>query len=165
MMSSHDIIDRLEAAGTWKVYCPTPRDAPSGRQVESVSAWHFGGPARSGLAERRALAITRRARDGHGSCRTAKDVVHSRHTEHRLARNPRRTARAVNGPAQRRRPAALGLGCCPINLRRFVRPDPCGSHPGMHFNDTSLPPVRELRGATMSPDVHSTSHPVGQQFR
>jgi hypothetical protein len=80
MMSSHVIFDRIEAAGTWKMYCPTPHEAPCGRQVVSVSARHFGSPARSGLAERRALAITRHARDGHGSCRTAKDVVHSRRT-------------------------------------------------------------------------------------
>mgnify|MGYP001586357448 FL=1 len=49
-MSSHCIFDQPEAGGTWKwkVCCPTPREAPSGRHLELLSARYFGGPHSQG---------------------------------------------------------------------------------------------------------------------
>ena len=84
---------------------------------------------------------TRRARDGHGSCETARDVDHPRLTGPRLAQNPRReVARAVNGPDQRRRPATLG----PVLVARSPSGDvvrlsrPAGSMSG-HERQTFRP--------------------------
>ena len=75
------------------------------------------------------------------------------------ARNIKRSARAVHGPAQRRGTCVAGIrGCRSISFRR-VRP--AGSmliSSRMQFNDTSLRPVRVVRDATMDSDVGPAAH-------
>ena len=94
---------RLKVAGTWNRF---PRGTSVARTVR--------------LAERRALAVTRRARDGHGSCRPGKDVDHSRRTKPRLARKPQTGSKSRERPGSA--PGTCGAGtraCRPISLRRL----------------------------------------------